>query len=60
MIQQETIERIKAAANVEDVVGQYVTLSRRGAGLVGLCPFHNDKHPSLYVSPAKCMWRCFS
>lgn len=60
MIQQETIERIKAAANVEDVVGQYVTLSRRGAGLVGLCPFHDDHHPSLYVSPAKGVWRCFS
>ena len=60
MIQRETIEKIKAAANVEEVVGQYVTLRRRGAGLVGLCPFHDDHHPSLYVSPAKGVWRCFS
>lgn len=60
MIQRETIEKIKAAASVEEVVGQYVTLRRRGAGLVGLCPFHDDHHPSLYVSPAKGVWRCFS
>lgn len=60
MISQETIERVKAAANVEEVVGQYVELRRRGAGLVGLCPFHDDHHPSLCVSPAKGVWRCFS
>ena len=48
------------AAQIEDVVSEFVTLRRRGVNLVGLCPFHDDKTPSFYVSPAKGLCKCFS
>lgn len=56
---QETIDRIKAAIDVVDVVGDYVELKKRGASYVGLCPFHDDHSPSFYVSPSRGTWRCF-
>ena len=59
MIPRETIDRVFAAAKIEEVVGDYVTLKRRGANMLGLCPFHNEKTPSFTVSPAKGIYKCF-
>lgn len=59
MIKKEAIESIRNAARIEEVVGEFVTLKRRGANLVGLCPFHNEKTPSFTVSPAKGFYKCF-
>ena len=60
MIDQMTIERILDAANIVDVVSGFVTLRKRGVNYVGLCPFHNEKTPSFYVSPSKGICKCFS
>lgn len=60
MIDQMTIEKVLDAANIHDVVSQFVTLKRRGVNYVGLCPFHNEKTPSFYVSPSKGICKCFS
>lgn len=60
MIDQLTIERILSAANIVDVVSGFVTLRKRGVNYVGLCPFHNEKTPSFYVSPSKGICKCFS
>lgn len=60
MIDQATIDRILDAANIVDVVSEFVTLRRRGVNYVGLCPFHADKSPSFYVSPAKNICKCFA
>lgn len=60
MIDQLTIDRIIDAAQIEDVVSEFVTLKRRGVNLVGLCPFHSDKTPSFYVSPSKNICKCFA
>ena len=49
MIPRDTVDRIVEAARIEDVVGDFVTLKRRGANLLGLCPFHNEKTPSITV-----------
>ena len=59
MIDQTTIDRITEAAQVQDVVGDFVTLKKRGVNLLGLCPFHNEKTPSFIVSPAKGIFKCF-
>ena len=59
MIPQETVSLILDTARVEDVVGDYVTLRRRGANYVACCPFHNEKTPSFYVSPSKGIYKCF-
>lgn len=59
MITPEDIERIIDAARIEEVVGDYVTLKKRGANYIGLCPFHDEKTPSFYVSPAKGICKCF-
>ena len=60
MIDQLTIEKILDAANIVDVVSEFVTLRRRGVNYVGLCPFHNENTPSFYVSPSKGICKCFS
>jgi DNA primase len=60
MIDQATIDRIVDAANIVDVVSDYVTLRRSGASFKGLCPFHDDKTPSFYVNPARGICKCFS
>lgn len=60
MIDQATIERIIGATNIVDVVQDYITLRRSGSSYKGLCPFHDDKTPSFYVSPAKGIFKCFS
>ena len=59
MIPRETIDRIFAAAHIEDVVGDYVSLKKRGANLIGLCPFHDEKTGSFTVSPSKGIFKCF-
>jgi len=59
MIDQATIERIVDAANISDVVSEFVTLKKRGVNQLGLCPFHNEKTPSFTVSPAKGIFKCF-
>ena len=59
MIPQETVSLILDTAKIEDVVGDYVTLKRRGANYVACCPFHNEKTPSFYVSPSKGIYKCF-
>ena len=60
MIPQSTIDRIVDAANIVDVVSDYVTLRRAGASCKGLCPFHDDTTPSFSVSPARGVCKCFS
>lgn len=60
MIDQATIDRILDAAQIYDVVSEFVTLRKRGVNYVGLCPFHDDKTPSFSVSPAKGLCKCFA
>ena len=59
LIPKETIDKIFAAAKIEEVVSDYVTLHKRGANLIGLCPFHNEKTGSFTVSPSKGIYKCF-
>jgi len=59
MINRETIDNIITTARIEEVIGDYVNLRRRGVNLLGLCPFHNEKTPSFTVSPAKGIYKCF-
>lgn len=60
MIDQATIDKILDAAQIVDVVSDFVTLRKRGVNYVGLCPFHNEKTPSFSVSPSKGVCKCFS
>lgn len=59
MIDQVTVERIIAAADIVEVVKDFVSLKKRGVNYLGLCPFHNEKTPSFSVSPAKGIYKCF-
>lgn len=59
MITRETVERIIEAARIEEVVGDFVALKRRGTNLIGLCPFHGEKTPSFNVNPARNIYKCF-
>ncbi len=59
MILQKSIQEVVEAAKIEEVVGDFVNLRRRGVNLAGLCPFHHEKTPSFYVSPAKNIFKCF-
>ncbi len=59
MIDQETIQRIMDASRIEEVIGDFVSLKKRGANHIGCCPFHNEKTPSFYVSPSKGIFKCF-
>ena len=59
MIPKFTIDKIIDAARIEDVIGDFITLKKRGANLLGLCPFHGEKSPSFTVSPAKGIYKCF-
>jgi DNA primase len=60
MIDNFTIEKIMNATNIVEVVSEFVTLRKRGANYIGLCPFHNEKTPSFSVSPSKGICKCFS
>lgn len=59
MISKKTIDEIMFATKIEDVVGDFVTLKRQGQGFVGVCPFHNDKNPSMHVTPRLGIYKCF-
>ncbi len=59
MITPATIQKINDEARVEDIVGEFVSLKKRGVNLIGNCPFHNEKTPSFYVSPTKGIYKCF-
>ena len=59
MIDRETIDRIYAAANIVDIVGDYVTLRRKGTNYEACCPFHQEKTPSFKVSPQRGIYKCF-
>ena len=59
MIDALTVQRIKAAAKIEEVVSDYISLRKRGSNLIGLCPFHNEKTPSFNVNPARNIFQCF-
>ncbi|MCW3085705.1 MAG: primase [Bacteroidetes bacterium] len=59
MIKKEDIDKIFETVRIEEVVGDYVSLKKRGVNLIGCCPFHNEKTPSFYVSPVKGIYKCF-
>ena len=59
MIDRETVDRIYAAANIVDIIGDFVTLKRKGVNYQACCPFHNEKTPSFVVSPSKGVYKCF-
>ena len=59
MIDRETVDRIYAAANIVEIIGEYVTLRRKGVNYQACCPFHNEKTPSVVVSPSKGVFKCF-
>jgi DNA primase len=59
MIDHNTVQKILDSARIEEVVGDFVSLRRRGVNLIGLCPFHSEKTPSFTVSPAKNICHCF-
>jgi DNA primase len=59
MIPKDTVDRIIETARIEEVVGDFVALKRRGVNMLGNCPFHNERTPSFTVSPAKGIYKCF-
>src|SRR5262249_20261022 len=59
MISARTKEEILAAARIEEVIGEYVNLKKRGTNYIGLCPFHAERTPSFNVSPSKGIFKCF-
>ena len=59
MIPKETVDLILDTVRIEDIIGDFVTLKRRGANYVACCPFHQEKTPSFYVSPSKGIYKCF-
>jgi len=59
LIPRNTVASILEAARIEEVVGEFVSLKRRGSNLIGLCPFHQEKTPSFTVSPSKGIFKCF-
>ena len=59
MIPRDTINQIIETARIEDVVGEFVTLRKRGSNLIGICPFHKEKTPSFNVNPARNIFKCF-
>lgn len=58
-IDRATVDKIYDVARVEEIVGDYVSLKRRGTNMLGLCPFHDEKTPSFMVSPSKGIYKCF-
>ncbi len=59
MIKQKTIDSVLSAIQIEDVIGDFVSLRKQGRDFVGICPFHDDKNPSLHVSPRLGIYKCF-
>ncbi len=59
MIPKDTVDKIIETSRIEEVVGDFVSLKRRGTSMIGLCPFHNEKTPSFHVSVGKGIFKCF-
>ena len=59
LIDRATVDRIYAAADIVEIIGDYVTLKRKGVNYQACCPFHNEKTPSFVVSPSKGVFKCF-
>ena len=59
MIPKEIVDRIFDTARIDEVVGEFVALKKRGSSMLGLCPFHNEKTPSFNVSAARGIYKCF-
>jgi DNA primase len=59
LISPETISAIFETARIEEVIGDFVNIKKRGVNYIGLCPFHNEKTPSFTVSPSKGIYKCF-
>lgn len=59
MIPAETVQRIRESARIDEVVGEFLTLKKRGASYLACCPFHNEKTPSFHVNPARGIFKCF-
>jgi len=60
MITHDTLLRVRETARIDEVAAGYLTLRRSGKGLVALCPFHDERHPSFRISPALNIGKCFS
>jgi DNA primase len=60
MIPREVIDEIKERANIIDVISNYIKVQRKGDNAVSICPFHNDKHPSMQISASKKIYHCFA
>src|SRR5258708_32675258 len=58
-MQDSVLQEIKDRLNIADVIAGYIQVKKSGANFKCICPFHNDKHPSLMISPAKQIWHCF-
>lgn len=58
-ISQNSIDKVKAAIDIVDVISSFVRLEKKGPGYVGVCPFHNDRHPSMRVTSSRQMYKCF-
>ena len=56
---QKVVDKIHDAANIVDVIGEFLTLKKAGVNYKGICPFHDDRNPSFFVSPAKQCYKCF-
>jgi DNA primase len=59
MINQKTVQTILEVTRIEDIVGDFVNLKRRGVNMIGNCPFHSEKTPSFTISPVKNLFKCF-
>ncbi|MFC1765672.1 DNA primase [Planctomycetota bacterium] len=60
LIERNTVDQVQQANNIVDVIGEYVSLTKKGKEMVGLCPFHEDRRPSMNVSETKQIFKCFS
>ena len=59
MISRQSVDAVIHAAQIDEVVGDYIALKKRGSNLLGRCPFHDEKTPSFTVSPTKGIYKCF-
>ena len=58
-LSQEKIDQIRQSVDIVDVIGQYIPIEKSGRNYKAVCPFHDDKHPSLSISPEKQIYKCF-